>query len=426
MTSALVLSRYFPFNATRIHAVYQRLGIQIEALARVVDRVDCLFLIPPEQQCGTEELREHEEHLRALWTPALKLRLAAVVREPSGGSAWQRLGHGVFDFRAHPIVRGVDMDAAVSVLRGALAEQPGLVLVHRLSAMAVVLEVAAELAETPVFFDMDDIEHIAWTRRLLRDPDPTWPWEKLLLLQTPRLMLAEVKAIGLAQQTFVCSERDRRYLARLVGSGRVQTVSNSVSFPALSAADETEPLVLFVGSMASRPNAQAVDSLVHSIWPKVRAAMPDARLAIIGQGAELTSSHALRDPTVSFLGFVEDLAAWYRRARVVCCPIYHGSGTRVKIIEAAAHRKAVVATPMGAEGLSFVDGEEIVLRKAPMDLAAACVELLRDPSAASRLGAQARRRAQQLYDRNVVVQQLADIFRIALPQFDAAACAKQP
>ncbi len=117
--------------------------------------------------------------------------------------------------------------------------------------MAVVLEVGAELGDLPVFFDMDDIEHIAWTRRLLRDP--AWPWEKLLLLQTPRLMLAEVKAMRLAQQTFVCSERDRRYLARLVGSGRVQTVPNSVSFPALSAADETEPLVLFVGSMAQPP-----------------------------------------------------------------------------------------------------------------------------------------------------------------------------
>jgi glycosyltransferase involved in cell wall biosynthesis len=297
-------------------------------------------------------------------------------------------------------------------------------LVHRLSSMAVALEVGAELGDLPVFFDMDDIEHVAWTRRLMRDP--AWPWERLLLLQTPRLMLAEVKAMRLAQQTFVCSDPDRRYLARLVGSGRVQTVPNSVCFPALSAAEETEPLVLFVGSMASRPNAQAVDLLVGSVWPRIHAAMPDARLIIIGQGAELTSSYAHPDPSVRFLGFVEDLAAWYRRARVVCCPIYHGSGTRVKIIEAAAHRKAVVATPMGAEGLSFVDGEEIVLRKAPTDLAAACLELLRDPSVASRLGAQARRRALQLYDRGVVVQQLADIFRNAVPQRDVTACAKQP
>jgi glycosyltransferase involved in cell wall biosynthesis len=424
MTSALVLSRYFPFNASRIHAVYQRLGIQVQALARVVDRVDCLFLIPPEQQCGPEDLRQHEEQLRALWTPALKLRLATAVHEPSGGSAWERLGRGVFDFRAHPIARGVANDEAISTVRGALAGQPGLVLVHRLSSMAVVLEVAAELGDLPMFFDMDDIEHVAWTRRLLRDP--AWPWERLLLLQTPRVMLAEFKAMRLAQRTFVCSEADRRYLARLVGSGRVQTVPNSVSFPVLPAADETEPLVLFVGSMASRPNAQAVDSLVHSVWPRVHAAMPEARLAIVGQGADLTSSYPARDPSVSFLGFVDDLAAWYRRARVVCCPIYHGSGTRVKIIEAAAHRKAVVSTPMGAEGLSFVDGEEIVLRKAPADLAAACVELLRDPGTASQLGAQARQRALQLYDRNVVVQQLADIFRIAVPQFDVAACAKQP
>ena len=66
---------------------------------------------------------------------------------------------------------------------------------------------------------------------------------------------------------------------------------------------------------------------------------------------------------MSFAGFVDDLAPWYRSARVVCCPIYHGSGTRVKIIEAAAYAKAIVSTRLGAEGLEFEDGREIMLAR---------------------------------------------------------------
>jgi glycosyltransferase involved in cell wall biosynthesis len=185
-----------------------------------------------------------------------------------------------------------------------------------------------------------------------------------------------------------------------------------VPFPELGARDETEPLVLFVGSMGSRPNAQAADVLVQSIWPRVRAQVPEARLAIIGLGAELTESYPPADPSVGFLGFVEDLESWYRRARLLCCPIYHGSGTRVKIIEAAAYAKAVVSTKLGAEGLRFAAEREILLRDHPADIADACVALLRDPAAAAKLGRAARQRAAALYDREAVVQRLEQIFRV--------------
>ena len=74
-----------------------------------------------------------------------------------------------------------------------------------------------------LYFDMDDIEHVSQVRRLLHHPD--WPMERLML-QTPRLLLAEIQAMRLATATFVCSEDDRRYLMRFVASERVQTVPN--------------------------------------------------------------------------------------------------------------------------------------------------------------------------------------------------------
>jgi glycosyltransferase involved in cell wall biosynthesis len=116
---------------------------------------------------------------------------------------------------------------------------------------------------------------------------------------------------------------------------------------------------------------------------------------------------------VSFAGFVGDLAPWYRSARVVCCPIYHGSGTRVKIIEAAAHAKAIVSTRLGAEGLEFEDGREIMLRDTPQALADACVQLLQSASSAQRMGLAARARAAELYEHGAIVRRLERIFSTA-------------
>jgi glycosyltransferase involved in cell wall biosynthesis len=96
---------------------------------------------------------------------------------------------------------------------------------------------------------------------------------------------------------------------------------------------------------------------------------------------------------------------------VVCCPILDGGGTRIKIIEAAAHARAVVSTPLAAEGLTFRDGTDIVLRDTVEGLAAACVQLLQDPSLAVRLGLAARERAIATYEHGAAVARLERLFR---------------
>jgi len=413
MTSALVLSRSFPYNSERVHGIYQRLGTQVQALARVVDRVECLFLVPVDQDCTPDAIRAHETRLGNLWSPAISLRLAPTISDDAPRGYWRRFGKGVFDFHSQPIARSTSTSEVIDAVSAALDARPEIILVHRLEAMSPLLKIArrtpALLHGAPVFFDMDDIEHVTSFRRLLRDP--AWPAQRLLLLQLPALVLAEMRATRLATATFVCSDEDRRYLARITRNTRVATIPNSVPFPPLGATDVSEPLVIFVGTMGYRPNAQAADSLVQEIWPTVRARIPTARLAIIGPGPERVASYPSRDESVMFTGFVDDLPSWYHRARVVCCPIYHGGGTRVKIIEAAAHAKAIVSTRLGAEGLNFEEEREIILRDAPAALAEACIRLLGDPSAAARMGTAALHRARGTYERNAVVEQLASLFR---------------
>lgn len=412
MTSALIVSRSFPDGPEKVHGIYQRLGTQVQALAQVVDRVDCLFLV--RQSYPTDLIRGHEERLRRLWSPRISLLIAPTVAGGDMPSSWWRvLAEGMFDFQRQPIARYSSTPAAIEAVGTALDARPDVVLAHRLTAMSVLMKIARRspqrLQGIPVFFDMDDIEHVSLVRHLLHDP--AWRSERLLLLQVPALLFAEIQAVRLAATTFVCSEADRRSLARLSGTSRVQIVPNSVTFPALVDGDVSEPLVLFVGGMDYRPNAQAADSLVRDIWPAVQARVPAARLAIIGPGREHTRAWRAADESVMFTGYVDDLQSWYRRARVVCCPIYHGGGTRMKIIEAAAYARAIVSTRLGAEGLNFEDERELILRDNPADLAAACVRLLQDPQAAVRLGRAAMQKARSTYERAAVVDRLASTFR---------------
>jgi len=389
----------------------QRLGVQVEALARVVDRIDCLFLTHARAECAPEHLSAHEDRLRRCWTPKLSLSIAQVV-QPTTMTRWQSYVPGIYDFYSQQLARDITNEAAVGAVCAALRTGPDVVCAHRLSVMGILMRLSRDIGRTPIFFDLDDIEHISLWRRLRHDPD--WPMERLKLMHIPRLVLAEIQAIRSSRLTFVCSDQDRRHLRRLARSSRVEVLVNSTHFPASVRAGAPEPVVLFVGNFGYQPSRLAADVLVQDVWPIVRTRVPNARLIVAGNSPELLRSYPTSDPTVTFPGFVYNLDKLYELARVICCPIINGAGTRVKIIEAAARSRAIVSTTLGAEGLTFENGSEIILCDGVASLAGECVRLLQDPAAAERIGIAAREKARVIYEHGVVVAHLERLFKEAL------------
>jgi len=116
----------------------------------------------------------------------------------------------------------------------------------------------------------------------------------------------------------------------------------------------------------------------------VRQQVPDARLTIAGRGSdELFSSNPERNVEVT--GRLDDPASVLTRASTVVVPLRHGSGTRVKILEAFAYGLPVVSTTIGAEGLDVVDGESILIADDPVDFAENIVSLFENRERASSL-----------------------------------------
>jgi glycosyltransferase involved in cell wall biosynthesis len=89
-------------------------------------------------------------------------------------------------------------------------------------------------------------------------------------------------------------------------------------------------------------------------------------------------------------GTVPDMRPYFRRATLVVVPLLHGGGTRLKILEAGASGKAIVSTSVGAEGLAFRPGHDLVLADTPEEFADAVTRLCRDGRQRAHLGRNAR------------------------------------
>jgi glycosyltransferase involved in cell wall biosynthesis len=155
--------------------------------------------------------------------------------------------------------------------------------------------------------------------------------------------------------------------------------------------------LLYIGAMDWHPNRDAVHYFVREILPIVRRIVPGVRFVVAGRGVSQKFQNSLRTDDVVFTGEVPEMAAQLAAATVCVVPLRIGSGTRLKIIEAAAMEKATVSTSLGAEGLEFAAPDEILLADTPEDFAQATAELLNAPEHRARMGGKARIRAVESY-----------------------------
>lgn len=180
----------------------------------------------------------------------------------------------------------------------------------------------------------------------------------------------------------VCSENDRRYLGD--GPG-LHVVRNGFSPPDYAPARKpaSPPRLGFIGTFKYPPNQKGVDWFIKNVWPRVKRAVPDSRLRLVGLGSD---GHSFRSGTdIDGLGYVDDPANEIASWSAMIVPVLAGGGTRIKIAEAFSRLCPVVATSLGAFGYEVSDGRELLLADRPRDFAAACVRLLTDPALGRRL-----------------------------------------
>ena len=159
------------------------------------------------------------------------------------------------------------------------------------------------------------------------------------------------------------------------------------ALPVLDAPNVAEGnCIVFSGNLEYHPNIEAVRWFRTSIWPALRERNDGLTWDLVGRNAEAVAAIVKDDPRIRMIGPVEDAVASIASARVVVVPLLSGSGTRFKILEAWAARRAVVSTTIGAEGLGAQDGEHLVLADAAAEFAGAVQRLLDDPAGARKIG----------------------------------------
>ena len=118
-----------------------------------------------------------------------------------------------------------------------------------------------------------------------------------------------------------------------------------------------------------------------------------------------------RDPSIEFLGYVDDIRPLVHRSAVYICPIRDGGGTKLKMLDAMAMGRAIVAHPVATEGLDLVDGEQCLIAAEPAEFASKIVSALGSERQRRELGRSARRHVEGHFSFERIGADLAGIYR---------------
>ncbi len=140
---------------------------------------------------------------------------------------------------------------------------------------------------------------------------------------------------------------------------------------------------------------------MKQVFPLVLAQAPDALLTVIGKdppGEIQNPKSQIPSRNLEVTGYVADPRPYLEETAAFVVPLLAGGGMRVKIVDAWLWGLPVVSTTIGAEGIDYRDGENILIADDAEGLARAVVRALQEPDLARRLRENGRRWARERYD----------------------------
>jgi len=246
-------------------------------------------------------------------------------------------------------------------------------------------------ADVPRVLGTHNVESQIWSRRarLAR----TWIEQLFFGSQAIKMRWFERRALLRTESAVAVTFQDARQM-RDWGVSEITLVPNGVDLEAYQPSTEgARPSeLLFLASLDWYPNVEGLEHFLAETLPLIVSVQPNAILRIVGRRpSESLRKLVAGNRHVELVGEVKDVRPYLASAGIVVVPLRIGGGSRLKILEALAAGKAVVATSIGAEGLELTPGEHFQLADSPSEFAQQTASLISSEEQRRRLGENGRR-----------------------------------
>jgi glycosyltransferase involved in cell wall biosynthesis len=280
--------------------------------------------------------------------------------------------------------------------------------------VATYIPVIKKYSKAKIVLRAHNIEYLIWERHLKNESSFLKKW--YVGLQTKRLKNFELKVLKDLDAIVTITDFDKTVFEKMDYKKPIYTCITGVDVETYrqKASTNRKPKTIFhFASMDWMPNIEAVEWFLNNCWKNILKQVPEAKFVMAGRNMPQRLSK-LNQPNVLVVETVKDSKVFYNEHEIMLVPLLSGSGLRIKIIEGMAYGKAIVSTSVGAEGINYTNGKNILIADTAADFTRAVVELLKDDTKRQTLEQGALNFAEKEFDNKKVVAGLVNFYKTIL------------
>jgi glycosyltransferase involved in cell wall biosynthesis len=161
--------------------------------------------------------------------------------------------------------------------------------------------------------------------------------------------------------------------------------------------------LFFIGSFEWEPNTFGLQWFINNVWNKLQEFDSTIEFHIAGKGMV---KNEWTGKNIYNYGEVENAETFINPFFIMPVPLFHGSGVRIKIIEAMALGKIVIATSKAAEGIPYTNKKNILIADNEEEFLLQIKYCITNKQEAEKISTEAQNFVSMQYNSNNVIQDL--------------------
>ncbi len=260
------------------------------------------------------------------------------------------------------------------------------------------ISVIRSVYDGKIIYRPHNLEYLIWERNAVRSKNILKKWYFKIL--SDRLKNMEKSLLNSYDILFPISNNDTDFFNQLGNTKPFKVVPFGMDIKKTN--EKTHPIkgtrqINYIGALDWIPNQEGLLWFIENCLDEIAQAIPEVNLKIAGRNAPEWLTQKLNHPNINYMGEVENAYDFMQTAGPIIVPLFSGSGMRVKIIEAMALKKAIVATPVAAEGIDCTHEENILIHSKET-FANAVIRLLENEALQNKIGENAYHFVADQYD----------------------------
>ncbi len=263
-----------------------------------------------------------------------------------------------------------------------------------------------------LIYRLHNIENQIWQRLAQQKSDPFK--KSYLKMHAKRIKNYELQQLNNFDGIAVFTQQDKGTLLEYGTKIPIEVLPVGINLdhykPDFS---KTEfPSLFFLGSLDWLPNREGIEWFLENFNKELTDGELRVRFYVAGNDIPERFDDYEVMGKIFIQGEVDDALEFVNSKSIMIVPLLSGGGMRVKIVEGMAMQKCIISTTLGAEGISFNDGVNILIANNQEEFYEAIQRCIVDEEYCKQIGINARKLMEEQHDVNKVTKNLVDFYKI--------------